>query len=267
MTLNAPDAGKQASLCMSMLDPYFVAVAPSQSAISIEEAEHAFARLEPFHPSAMDLPLGVQFHGSGPGAPVPNGSTPAPASAPNGLEPGPGLGSSIYRIPHLPDWHSAYTACVQHFLDHAQHSDPVQSLAAYINIRLPCQRLSKPIARFDAIPAENGRASSQVSLRHYIRRLVATGNDTPAVLEAFFGADWVNGVDSIAKQERVNYLFTAKSAGFAATKAAYDVLPDEHTPFLRPIHNATEEEISTAEKYWSEWMAMEDWMVGPRSPW
>ncbi|KAL5001172.1 hypothetical protein BDV10DRAFT_160782 [Aspergillus recurvatus] len=267
MTLNAPDAGRQASPCMGMLDPSFVAVVPSQSAKSIEEAEHAFARLEPFHPSAMDLPLGAQFHGSGPGVPLPNGPAPAPVSAGNALESGPGLDSNIYRVPYLPDWHSAHTACVQHFLDHAQHSAPVQSLAAYINIRLPCQRPSKPIVRFDANPSENGQASSQVSLRHYIRRLVATGNDSPAILEAFFGADWVDGVGSVAKQERLNYLFTAKSAGFAATKAAYDVLPDEHTPFLRPIRDATEEEISTAEKCWSEWMAMEDWMVGPRSPW
>jgi hypothetical protein len=156
---------------------------------------------------------------------------------------------------------------VQHFVNHAQHSAAVQSLAAYINIRLPCQRLSKPIARFDVDFSENAQAFSQVSVRHYIRRLVATGNDAPAILEIFFGAEWVNGVGNIAKQERLNYLFTAKSAGFAATKAAYDVLPDEHTPFLRPIRDATEEEISTAEKYWSEWMAMEDWMVGPRSPW
>ncbi|KAL6235604.1 hypothetical protein BDW75DRAFT_209206 [Aspergillus navahoensis] len=215
----------------------------------------------------MDSPLGAQSYSSGPGAPLPNGSALAPASAVDGLEPEPGLDSTLYRVPHLPDWHSAYAACVQHFLDHAQHSAPVQSLAVYINIRLPCQRLSKPIVRFDGNPSENGQPSSRVSLRHYIRRLVATGNDTPVTLEAFFGAGWVNGVGNIAKQERLNYLFTAKSAGFAATKAAYDVLPDEHVPFLRPIRDATEEEISTAEKYWSEWMAMEDWMVGPRSPW
>ncbi|KAL4765632.1 uncharacterized protein BDW70DRAFT_128133 [Aspergillus foveolatus] len=267
MTLSGPDAGKQASVCLSMLDPSFVAIVPSQSAKSIEEAEHAFARLEPLPPSIMELPSTAQTHESGPGGPLPNGPVSAPVSAPNGLDPGLGLGFNIYQVPHLPDWHSAYTACVQHFVNHAQHSAAVQSLAAYINIRLPCQRLSKPIARFDVHSSETAQASSQVSVRHYIRRLVATGNDTPAILEIFFGAQWVNGVGTIAKQERLNYLFTAKSAGFAATKAAYDVLPDEHTPFLRPIRDATEEEISTAEKYWSEWMAMEDWMVGPRSPW
>ncbi|KAL4906317.1 hypothetical protein BDW74DRAFT_151715 [Aspergillus multicolor] len=272
MTPNALDPGKQASLCTDLLDPSFVAAVSLQSAKSIEEAEHAFARLEPFHPSTMDLPLGVgmQHHNSA-GAQLPNGYIPAPApaptSAPNGSAPSLGASANVFQTPVLADWYPAYMECVRHFLDQAQYSAPVQSLAAYINIRLPFQRLTNPIAHFDANLTENGQSSAQSSLRHYIRRLVATGNDTPAILEAFFGPDWVHGVGGIAKQERLNYLFTAKSAGYAATKAAYDILPDEHAPFLRPIRDASEEEITTAEKYWSEWMAMEDWMVGPRSPW
>lgn len=37
-------------------------------------------------------------------------------------------------------------------------------------------------------------------------------------------------------------------------------------PFLRPLQNVTEEEIQSAESNWSEWLAMQDWMLGPRSP-
>ena len=47
----------------------------------------------------------------------------------------------------------------------------------------------------------------------------------------------------------------------------YDVLPYEHTPFVQPLRDPTEEELRSAEARWSEWLAMEDWMVGPRSPW
>ncbi|KAI9374785.1 hypothetical protein BJX61DRAFT_532142 [Aspergillus egyptiacus] len=173
----------------------------------------------------------------------------------------------LYQV-HLPDWYPRYTACMRHFLDKAQYSASVQSLAAYINIRLPCQQLSNPVSRFEACSASSsdGMAPAQVSLRHYIRRLVVTGNDTPSILGAFFGRDWESGVGAIRQQERMNYLFTAKSSGWASTKAAYDILPDEHTPFLRPIQNTTEEELSMADNCWSEWLAMEDWMVGPRSP-
>ncbi|OJJ60861.1 hypothetical protein ASPSYDRAFT_42664 [Aspergillus sydowii CBS 593.65] len=191
-------------------------------------------------------------------------SSPDAPSGPVLVPDGPTLDrASLYQV-HLPDWYSHYTACMQHFLDHAQHSLPVQSLAAYINIRLPCQQLSNPTTRFGA---SSTSFSSQISLRHYIRRLVVTGNDTAPILETFFGGDWLNGVGNIRKQERMNYLFTAKSNGWASTKAAYDVLPDEQTPFVRPLHDTTEEELSEAERHWSEWLAMEDWMVGPRSPW
>lgn len=65
----------------------------------------------------------------------------------------------------------------------------------------------------------------------------------------------------------MNYLFTAKSCGWSETKAMYDVLPYEHTPFVQPLRDPTEEELRSAEARWSEWLAMEDWMVGPRSPW
>lgn len=106
-----------------------------------------------------------------------------------------------------------------------------------------------------------------VSLRPYIRRLIVTGRDSASMMQVFFGENWVSGIGPIRQQERVNYLFTAKSSGWASTKAAYDILPDEQTPFLRPLEQPLEEEIRLAEAKWSEWLAMEDWMVGPRSPW
>jgi hypothetical protein len=173
----------------------------------------------------------------------------------------------------LNEWYPRYWACMQHFLDQGQHLSSVQSLAAFINIRLPCQQFSAPVTRFSAPhPMDSNaegthNASSLVPLRPYIRRLIVTGNDTPSVLQAFFGNDWQAGVGCVCKQERVNYLFTVKSGGWALTKAAYDILPDEQAPFLRPLHEVTEEELRIAESRWSEWLAMEDWMVGSRSPW
>ncbi|OQE09479.1 hypothetical protein PENVUL_c006G01655 [Penicillium vulpinum] len=156
-------------------------------------------------------------------------------------------------------WFPHYKNCTQHFIDYSQHSPQVQAIAAFINIRLPCQRPSESSAPVST--------SSFVSLRPYIRRLIVTAQDSPAVMQGFFGGDWEAGVGCIYKQERVNYLFTAKSSGWASTKAAYDISPDEETPFLRPLRDPSEDEIRMAEARWSEWLAMEDWMVGARSPW
>lgn len=166
------------------------------------------------------------------------------------------LASPEFVQAHLGEWHPQYMNCARFFLEQGQHSLVVQSLAGFLNIRLPYQRPSDP-------PQE----ASTVSLRLYIRRLVVTAHDMPFILQAFFGDDWMAGVGSICRHECINYLFTAKSGGWASTKAVYDMLPDEHTPFLRPIYNTTEEELRTAEFGWSEWLAMEDWMVGSRSPW
>ncbi|KAK4250228.1 hypothetical protein C7999DRAFT_38741 [Corynascus novoguineensis] len=150
-----------------------------------------------------------------------------------------------------------------------------------------------------------------VSLHPYIRRLVATGFDQPAVLHGFFGDDWELGVRPLHEQERRNYLFAAKSGSWLEVKRAYDMpsssggceggpvffsssssaMPppsspaaagsssppsssslavaagpaDETVPFLRPLRNVTEAEIVAAEAGWSEWLAMQDWMLGPRS--
>ncbi|KAL2169857.1 hypothetical protein VTG60DRAFT_5535 [Thermothelomyces hinnuleus] len=40
---------------------------------------------------------------------------------------------------------------------------------------------------------------------------------------------------------------------------------DESVPFLRPLRNVTEAEIVAAEAGWSEWLAKQDWMLGPRA--
>ena len=49
-------------------------------------------------------------------------------------------------------------------------------------------------------------------------------------------------------------------------KRDYDMLPLETVPFMRPLQRATGAEIEAAERSWSQWLAMEDWMVGPRVP-
>lgn len=223
-------------------------------------------------------------------------------------------------------------ACLQYFINYSQHTFLAQSVAAFINIRLPCQRCIAPVIHLSGTdntttrhtrpeqpsspstsspstwdptspspssstspiplipqtittsqltPTSNTTTSTTssstsptpttagtyVSLRPYIRRLIITGRDSPSLLQALFGNNWAAGVGPLRHQERVNYLFTAKSGGWASTKAAYDILPDEHAPFLRPLRQPLEEEIRLAEARWSEWLAMEDWMIGPRSPW
>ena len=49
-------------------------------------------------------------------------------------------------------------------------------------------------------------------------------------------------------------------------KRDYDMLPMETVPFMRPLQGPVIAEIEAAEKSWSAWLAMEDWMVGPRAP-
>jgi hypothetical protein len=110
-----------------------------------------------------------------------------------------------------------------------------------------------------------GQANSLVTLNPYIRRLVATGFDFPAVLHGFFGDDWAAGLGHLHEVERRNYLFAAKSASWLDVKSHYDMGDEQSIPFLRPLQNVTEKEIVNAESSWSEWLAMQDWMVGPRS--
>lgn len=37
-------------------------------------------------------------------------------------------------------------------------------------------------------------------------------------------------------------------------------------PFLERLREPLEEEIRASGVRWSEWLAMQDWMIGPRSP-
>ncbi|RAL12227.1 uncharacterized protein BO97DRAFT_470438 [Aspergillus homomorphus CBS 101889] len=149
----------------------------------------------------------------------------------------------------LDSWYPQYLRCTQYFLEQGQFAPAVQSLAAFLNIRLPCQR----VERQTSSDAGGQEAAAHVLLRRYIRRLVVTAHDSPEVLMAFFGAEWTGGVGCVVQQERQTYLFTAKSSGWAATKAAYDLLPDEQTPFLRPLRAPAEEELRLAESRWSDW--------------
>ena len=169
---------------------------------------------------------------------------------------------------------SAYQKCVRYFLLEGQYSALTQSLATLMNILLPYQRSFEPGAQFPRL--DNGtepknRSTSQlvsdsVSLIPYIRRLVVTATDTPTVMQAFFGEGWIVGVGLLHSQERINYMFAAKSGGWLRTKAHYDILPYETVPFMRPLRDPQREELQAADTRWSQWLAMEDWMVGPNSP-
>ncbi|KAK0735509.1 hypothetical protein B0T21DRAFT_412129 [Apiosordaria backusii] len=177
------------------------------------------------------------------------------------------------------DWHPYFQSCVRYFLDHAQYEGPIQALAAFVNIQLPFQKSPNPVLSSRANSPSGGGPGlsaaggagvlaafpSHVSLLPYIRRLVATGFDFPAVLHGFFGDDWQRGIGQFHEQERRNYLFATKSNSWLDVKAAYDMGTEETIPFLKPLQNATEKEIQAAEAAWSEWLAMQDWMVGPRA--
>ncbi|KAK3378392.1 hypothetical protein B0H63DRAFT_246326 [Podospora didyma] len=192
--------------------------------------------------------------------------------------------------PDLIKWYPDFQSCVHYFLEQAQFTGPVQTLAAYINIQLPFQKAG-PAAALPSQPGVSGsgvggsRSSSKISssmsasqaystptttntatLLPYIRRLVATGYDYPEVLHSFFGNKWEKGIKPLHEQERRNYLFAAKSDNWLKVKKAYDMGDDQTVPYLSPLQNVTEEEIVSAESGWSEWLAMQDWMLGPRAP-
>lgn len=182
------------------------------------------------------------------------------------------------------EWYPFFQSCHRYFLDVAQHSDIVLALAAFMNIKLPFQRelpvLSSatsppprsehggpPLRQPNVFSSQHNAMHAQaVSLIPYIRRLVATGHDTPGILHGFFGDDWKHGIGSLHEIERRNYLFAAKSASWMEVKQSYDISRDETIPFLSPLKDASEKEIQQAESTWSEWLAMQDWMIGPRAP-
>lgn len=201
------------------------------------------------------------------------------------------------------EWHPAYQSCQRYFVDHAQHEPATQALCALINIRLPYQWLDHPVVtsnpsesqatpgtganfnfNFSRASSSNpqlqspnrSRASSGqrphtlVSLVPYIRRLVVTAFDKPPILHGLFGDDYQRGVIPHVDCERRNYLFAAKHGGWRSCKKQYDKGsgggPDESVPFMKPLDEAKIDELTAAEKAWSSWLAMEDWMVGPRAP-
>ena len=100
----------------------------------------------------------------------------------------------------------------------------------------------------------------------YVRRLVVTGFDKPSVMESLFGAAWEAGVGPIHESERRNYLFAAKSETWLRVKEHYDMEDGQHVPFIRPLDDVREKEIMASEADWSAWLAMQDWMLGPRAP-
>ncbi|OAA45258.1 ilp is an apoptosis inhibitor [Beauveria brongniartii RCEF 3172] len=177
------------------------------------------------------------------------------------------------------DWYPKFRECQSHFIQHAQHTDEVQAVAAFVNILLPFQKAHLPRSDSTAhrLPPSNDDTETSptptptsggavVALVPYVRRLVATGFDTPAVLHGFFGDDWAEGVGPMHDMERRNFLFAAKSENWVKVKSSYDVEGGQMVPFLRPLQGATEGEIQSAEASWSEWLAMQDWMLGPRAP-
>jgi hypothetical protein len=188
-------------------------------------------------------------------------------------------------------WHDAYKSCQRYFVNQAQHSGQVQAVAALVNIRLPVQWSTNALWNIPAAsppgagpggyvpqdifantsysrPQQSGPPSHVpfVSLVPYIRRLVVTGFDNDGIMHGFFGDDWRSGIGSLHEIERRNYFFAAKSVGWAKVKYQYDMSPEETVPFMKPLQRTILVEIEAAEKTWSEWLAMEDWMVGPRAP-
>ncbi|KAI1849464.1 hypothetical protein JX265_012713 [Neoarthrinium moseri] len=216
----------------------------------------------------------------------------SPQPSPSGAQPPRGGFGSDFNYPSpmlglqddqfdLFEWFPRFQSCLRYFLDHAQYSGPVQAVAAFVNIQLPHQRAHSPVLSSrsggspSAVPSPSVRSTgalplpttsnSVATLTPYIRRLVATGFDYPGVLHGFFGDDWAAGIGHLHEIERRNYLFAAKSGSWLDVKRHYDMEGGQTTPFLRPLQNVSEREIVSAESNWSEWLAMQDWMIGPRS--
>lgn len=172
------------------------------------------------------------------------------------------------------EWYPAYQSCQRYFLDHAQYDASVQAVAALVNICLPFQRGDRAVLNssvhspstvsptYGAGPSRGPGASPSLAatsnwatLLPFIRRLVVTGFDRDGVLHGFFGDQWRKGIGPLQECERRNYLFAAKSVGWANVKAQYDMGPQETVPFLSPLQDVPVAEIEGAEKTWSQWLA------------
>ncbi|KZZ89935.1 hypothetical protein AAL_07443 [Moelleriella libera RCEF 2490] len=163
-------------------------------------------------------------------------------------------------------WYPKFLSCLSYFVNHAQHTEPVQAVAARVNIRLPFEKAASAGIASAAAQIVRPGETLRVALVPYIRRLVVTGFDNPATLLGFFGDDWIEGISPIHETERRNYLFAAKSETWLKVKSHYDMEDGQAVPFLRPLIGVTEREITSAESNWSDWLAMQDWMLGPRAP-
>ncbi|KAL9081640.1 MAG: hypothetical protein Q9159_007179 [Coniocarpon cinnabarinum] len=109
--------------------------------------------------------------------------------------------------------------------------------------------------------------TSFVSLIPYIRRMLITGYAVAPALYGVFGSDYNAGILPLVEVERRNYLFTAKSVGWAGTKREYDMPDGQAVPFLRPLEDVKGPEVGNAEREWGRWMrGMEDWEVEERGP-
>lgn len=147
------------------------------------------------------------------------------------------------------EWHPAYLSCTDYFVNHAQHENATRALCALINIRLPYQWSPKPVTgNSTTARSSNGATETQqaVSLIPYIRRLIVTGFDKDGILHGFFGNDWIAGIGPLRECERRNYAFTAKTAGWSATKQQYDMNQHETVPFMKPLLDARMEELDAA---------------------
>jgi hypothetical protein len=116
---------------------------------------------------------------------------------------------------------------------------------------------------------QHSQAPIFISLLPYLRRLIITGFDKAPILHGFFGDSYKAGIAPHLDCERRNFLFTAKHGGWRTCKKFYDAGSagggDESAPFMKPLEDASAEELDAAERAWSKWLAMEDWMVGERS--
>ncbi|TVY13457.1 hypothetical protein LARI1_G009222 [Lachnellula arida] len=117
-----------------------------------------------------------------------------------------------------------------------------------------------------SIFSTSGNENSQyASLIPFIQRLICTGLDNNLNIEKFFGSGGSSGIGTMHRNERKNYLKAAKRS-WLEVKLAYDIGSEETVPFLVPLRGATEKEITDAGLDWSEWLAMQDWILGPRRP-
>ena len=180
----------------------------------------------------------------------------------------------------LLEWYPHFQSCVKYFLEHVQHSPPIQAVAAFSNIQLPFQKAQRLLLTSrtggspSTMPSPTSRATGKLpmhmqspnqtpavlTLNPYIRRLVATGFDFPAVLHGFFGDSWALGIGPMHEVERGNYLFAAKSASWLDVKSHYG-MGEEQIPFLRHSRTSRKRKLSAPSRIGaSGWRCRTGWL-------